>query len=283
MRAKEFIHEADPRRQRISEIITEVFGSEPPETQWSQQQLGGNPRDYTTQARWQDPTGKEVITFFAPNANQPGEVDVMFARDGSVKRTGTGQGKQSQVFGGVMHNINDYLKMNPNVNAITFSAGGDPGRAELYQKMVNRLAPQFGLEQVPRTGKPGERFPLNLIPTVSQSKDIRRTPTNLMNPDAGSDIVATKVASARTPNTINTVGKSFSSNPYEPTTVKSVQKIDPNLNQKQSFQLRRIQPSGGGGGGGGLPAGGSSAPIRGPSMGSTTGNVLRQMNPFKLN
>lgn len=271
MRAKEFIHEADSRRQRITEIITEVFGSEPPETQWHTQDLGRDSKLTSSSARWKDPTGADVITFF--NRNSPSTVDVAFSRDGSVKKTGTGQGKQAQVFGGVLHNINDYLKMNPDVNAITFSAGGDPKRAKLYQKMIDRLAPEMGFE-------PGKPQPYQH--SMRAGKDFYGS-GNLLNPNDRTYIAskAVPVSPNQTPARVTKMVNPGGTPMVSKTTYKpEVPPTNPNL-----FVLQRAKsapPSGGGGGGGGgLPLTGGGG--GGGGGVSTTSNILRQMNPFKLN
>lgn len=129
---------------RAHEFVNEVFNiGSPPDTEW--RTLGAE-HTTTPYASWKDPTGKQVNTYFMPHPEDPYKTIVGFSRDGETKRTGTAGRQSPQVFGGVMHNIKDYLEKNPHVQSIQFDSVSDPKRSKLYTRMINKMAPQAGLE-----------------------------------------------------------------------------------------------------------------------------------------
>ena len=78
-----------------------------------------------------------------------GEVNVEFGRINKntgrhdIGITGTGRGKQYQLFATVKAIVQDYVSKNPNVNSIAYSAE-EKSRKKLYNRMNRRLGSETG-------------------------------------------------------------------------------------------------------------------------------------------
>lgn len=133
MRAYEFINE-----------VLDISGSAPT-TDWrSDVDTEGNK---VAVGQWQDPTGRQIQNLFQRDPS--GDVTMTFNRQNakgepSYAVTHGGKGKQASIMTGVTQNIRDYIKNNPDVNQLKFSSSAD-SRTRLYNRMIDRLAPQMGM------------------------------------------------------------------------------------------------------------------------------------------
>ena len=96
---------------------------------------------------WKDPTGRKVENWFTKDPT--GKVSVAFTRADPTGEpyysvTKTGQGKQASIMSGVTQHFRDYMANNPDATHYNFSSN-EPSRTKLYNKMVDRMAPQMGL------------------------------------------------------------------------------------------------------------------------------------------
>lgn len=127
---------------RAHEFIKEVLdiSAPAPATTWhSDVDPWGNK---VAVGQWKDETGKTVQNWFEKNPK--GDVKVTFDRGDEYKVTGTGQGKQSSIMTGAVKNVTDYIQNNQDANQLKFSSS-DASRTRLYNRIVDRLAPQMGM------------------------------------------------------------------------------------------------------------------------------------------
>ena len=132
---------------KIREIITEVIdisGSAPVASWEHDVDSQGNKISIGS---WKDPTGSKVENWFTKDPS--GKVNVAFTRSDPTGEpyysvTKTGQGKQASIMTGVTQHFRDYMANNPDVTHFNFSSN-EPSRTKLYNKMVDRIAPQMGL------------------------------------------------------------------------------------------------------------------------------------------
>jgi hypothetical protein len=132
---------------RAYEFVNEILDvrAPAPDTTW----IHGHDKDSgigTSIAAWKDPTGRDIEHWFTRDPS--GKVGVEFTRSDAVgnpayQKTGTGRGKQASIMSGVTQNFRDYIKNNPDVEHYKFSSSDD-SRTRLYNKMIDRLAPQMG-------------------------------------------------------------------------------------------------------------------------------------------
>lgn len=172
---------------RAYEFINEVFDiGEPPNVQW---RTVGQGKTTTPYASWTDPTGQPIEAYYLPHPTIPDRAVVGFKRAGATGITGTAGSGAPGVFGGVMHNMRDYLERNPHINSLEFDALHDPKlknpakRSQLYHTMINRMAPQAGMSLADVARIKGDQEQ-----TAKQTKDARlasRMPTLGKNPQTG--------------------------------------------------------------------------------------------------
>jgi len=133
MRAFEFINE-----------VLNISGTAPATNWQSDVDPWGNK---VAVGQWQDPTGRQIQNLFQKDPK--GDVTMTFTRqtakgEPSYAVTHGGKGKQASIMTGVTQNIIDYIKSNPDVSQFKFSSSAD-SRTRLYNKMLDRLAPQMGM------------------------------------------------------------------------------------------------------------------------------------------
>ena len=133
MRAYEFINE-----------VLDISGSAPTASWEHDVDSQGNKISIGS---WKDPTGRKVENWFTKDPT--GKVSVAFTRADPTGEpyysvTKTGQGKQASIMTGVTQHFRDYIANNPDVTHFNFSSN-EPSRTKLYNKMVDRMAPQMGM------------------------------------------------------------------------------------------------------------------------------------------
>lgn len=77
-------------------------------------------------------------------------VDISFTVNGSTQVTG--KGSQMQIFGAVINQIKTYVKENPDIDEISFSASKpddfagrpNPSRSKLYSRLLKKFASKMG-------------------------------------------------------------------------------------------------------------------------------------------
>lgn len=77
-------------------------------------------------------------------------VDISFTVNGSTQVTG--KGSQMQIFGAVINQIKTYVKENPDIDEISFSASKpddfagrpNPSRSKLYSRLLKKYASKMG-------------------------------------------------------------------------------------------------------------------------------------------
>ena len=181
--------------KRFSQFINEVMDikSKPPETTW----IHGHDKNSgisTSIASWKDPTGREIEHWFTKEPS--GKVGVEFTRSDAVgnptyNKTGTGRGKQSSIMTGIAQNFKQYMDNNPDVEHYKFSSGDD-NRTKLYNRMVDRLAPQVGYVGTStydkdlnsttyelKKAKPGESHTALSTPKVTTPRSVQTSTTNV--------------------------------------------------------------------------------------------------------
>ena len=133
MRADEFINE-----------VLDISGSAPTASWEHDVDSQGNKISIGS---WKDPTGRKVENWFTKDPT--GKVSVAFTRADPTGEpyysvTKTGQGKQASIMSGVTQHFRDYVSNNPDATHYNFSSN-EPSRTKLYNKMLDRMAPQMGL------------------------------------------------------------------------------------------------------------------------------------------
>jgi hypothetical protein len=132
---------------RAREFVNEILDVDAPApvTKWvSGTDTEGNKVSY---GQWKDKSGKNIGQEF--QRDPAGDVKIDWSRANAQGKpeygvTGTGQGKQVSTISGVTQNVRDYIKNNPDFNQLKFSSSAD-SRTGLYNRIVDRLAPQMGL------------------------------------------------------------------------------------------------------------------------------------------
>ncbi len=152
--------------QELMEVVR-LKGS-PPATQW----MGDVDTDgaRVDVGAWKDTTGREVRNIFQKDGK--GGATLYFDREKSSGErsfsvTHSAKGASPSIMGGVVQNIQAYLKQNPDVKSVSFSSS-EPSRTRLYNAMIDRLAPQ-----------------LSLVGTSSYDDALERTTYNLKAAQAG--------------------------------------------------------------------------------------------------
>jgi hypothetical protein len=133
MRAREFINE-----------VLDMAAPPPPTTWISDIDSEGKKVDV---GQWKDTTGRDVKNVF--QKDDQGTVKIDFDRtnakgEPTYALTHGGKGKQAAIISGVTQNIKDYMIKNPDVGDYKFTSS-DASRTRLYNRMVDRLAPEMGL------------------------------------------------------------------------------------------------------------------------------------------
>jgi hypothetical protein len=117
---------------KATEFITEAY-----ELQWDDQ---FGPKEI--HARAYDPQGQYIDIKFVPVRDNV--TDIEFSKMDDFEQTGQGYG-QHEIFATVINAIKKYLQgYQPKI--IVFSGKGEK-RGALYQRLINRLAAQFGYRQ----------------------------------------------------------------------------------------------------------------------------------------
>lgn len=182
---------------RAFEFIKEVLDvtAPPPPTAWiSDLDSEGKKVDV---GQWKDATGRDVRNVF--QKDDQGNVKIDFDRtnakgEPTYSLTHGGKGKQASIMTGVSQNIKDYMTKNPDVSNYKFTSSDD-SRTRLYNRMVDRLAPQMGLvgsatynsdlertEYQLRKAQPGEKHTELTKPRLPNPKISSGPPVSLQRP-----------------------------------------------------------------------------------------------------